>query len=126
MTKSAWLYWMPGECLIDDHIQKLRNFHLNVAEWLARCGNDLKGGANVDKKVGKKKSAEDVLTMPHVALKDAEDIMMDVVNNTRATDHEDTPEWSPMQHSTASIYDTVEASVKYKSYVRKQYKDMES
>merc|ERR1712107_911088 len=53
------------------------------------------------------KTAEEVLQMPKVTLKDVEDIMGDVP-------------------SPSSIYDTVEASVKHKSYVVRQERDMES
>jgi len=146
------------ECLLDDRIGKLQNFELKVTEWSERGGNDLMGGAQMGKKLGQKKSAEEVLIMPHVQLKDVEQIMIDVDRETRLRPaaaavavavaeqpnskpvhsdiggetcldldgHQKKQETEPMTPSPASVYDTVEASIKYKSYVRRQYKDMES
>ena len=109
------------EYMIDDRIDKLRNFDLKMTEWAARGGKDLMGGAAVNRKAGKKKTAEEVLGMPHVTLKDVEDIMVavDQENAVESTENLSTP-------SPASVYDTVEASIKYQSYVKRQHKDMES
>jgi tRNA uridine 5-carboxymethylaminomethyl modification enzyme len=112
------------ECLVEARIDRLKSFELNVSEWSARGGNDLMGGAQVDRRVGQKKTAEEVLIMPHVTLRDVENIMRDVSRAGR--DAEDDPSKTPIESSPASVYDTVEASVKYKSYVRRQYQDMES
>ena len=105
------------ECLVDDRIEKLQNFDMKVIDWAARGGNDLMGGAQSIKKKGQKKTAEEVLSMPHVTLKDVESIMIDVQNEANT---------QSMSLSPPSVYDTVEASVKYQSYVRRQHKDMES
>mmetsp|Transcript_17268 Transcript_17268/g.24944 ORF Transcript_17268/g.24944 Transcript_17268/m.24944 type:complete len:158 (+) Transcript_17268:2-475(+) len=78
------------------------------------------GGAQMGRKVGAKKTGEEVLGMPHVTLKDVEDIMSAV---QRERDDDDDQIVGP---SPASVYDTVEASVKYQSYVLRQNRDMES
>ena len=114
------------EFLIDERINKLRNFELKVTEWSDRGGNDLMGGAQISRKDGQKKSAEEVLIMPHVTLKDVEDIMMDVLPEAEAGSTQEQATMEPITRTPASVYDTVEASVKYRSYVRRQYKDMES
>ena len=104
------------ECLIDESIEKLRKFELKVTEWSERGSSELMGGAQMQKKLGQKKTAEEVLMMPHVTLKDIESVMSEAsaqagINYTRTPD---------------SVFDTVEASIKYQSYVRRQHKDMES
>ena len=66
------------EKLVDERILKLQNFDLKVTEWAERGGQDLMGGAQMGKKTGTKKTAEEVLMMPHVTLKDVEDIMVAV------------------------------------------------
>ena len=126
------------EYLIEDRIDRLKQFHLKVTEWSSRGGNELMGGAQVSRKEGQKKSAEEVLMMPKVTLKDVEDIMIAVDQESRvessgtessAADSEsgdENTQKEPFTASPASVYDTVEASVKYKSYVRRQHKDMES
>jgi tRNA uridine 5-carboxymethylaminomethyl modification enzyme len=133
------------EWLLDDRLQQLRNFELKVTEWSARGGNDLMGGAQLSKKAGQKKTAEEVLMMPHVTLQAVEEIMMNVNQEKRneqsATtdgmmdggDHDMEDESAvsavPIPMTTPcppSVFDTVEAVVKYQSYVRLQYKDMES
>lgn len=135
------------EIVIDDRISRLRNFKLFVTEWAERGGNDLMGGATAGKRgrEGHKKTAEEVLGMPHVTLKEVEDIMNDVQTAEREealgavgeegvsspgeegggdVDQDDAP--AVDGPSPPSVYDTVEASVKYKSYVQRQNKDMES
>lgn len=115
------------EYLVDDRIEKLRNFDLKVTEWADRGGNDLMGGAAVKRKAGLKKTAEEILGMPHVTLKDVEEIMMAVdQERTESGDGGDSSGGSVTTPSPASVYDTVEASVKYQSYVKRQHKDMES
>jgi tRNA uridine 5-carboxymethylaminomethyl modification enzyme len=135
------------EYLIDDRINKLRDFSLKVSEWSSRGGNDLMGGAQASKKPGNKKSAEEVLIMPHVTLQAVEDIMIAVTNEAIALDEanalvneanalddeandldetESKDRNEPATFSPHSVYDTVEASIKYQSYVRRQHKDMES
>merc|ERR1711862_462929 len=52
--------------------------------------------------------------MPHVTLKDVESI---IINHREA---------DPTKINITDIYPTVEASVKYKHYVQRQEKDMES
>ncbi|EED95219.1 hypothetical protein THAPSDRAFT_268238 [Thalassiosira pseudonana CCMP1335] len=100
------------ENLIADNVERLRNFKLFVTDWANRGGNDLMGGAAATRqgRESHKKSAEEVLGMPHVTLEDVEKIMADY----------------EMNPTPSSVYDTVEASVKYKSYVVRQEKDIES
>jgi tRNA uridine 5-carboxymethylaminomethyl modification enzyme len=87
------------------------------------------GGAAVSRKAGQKKTAEEILGMPHVTLKDVEDIMV-AVDQERAESNDggddETASKSMSTFSPASVYDTVEASIKYQSYVKRQHKDMES
>lgn len=108
------------EYMIDDRIEKLKKFELKVTEWAERGNKDLMGGAQIGKKSGLKKTAEEVLTMPHVTLKDVEDIMIAVQKETMETEVE------CMSPTPPSVFDTVEAAVKYQSYVQRQHKDMES
>jgi tRNA uridine 5-carboxymethylaminomethyl modification enzyme len=112
------------EWLIEDRIGKLAQFDLKVAEWSSRGGKDLMGGAQVDRKVGQKKTAEEVLIMPHVTLRDVENIMLEVSHEAQGDNAGGAA--AAFDPTPASVYDTVEASVKYKSYVRRQHKDMES
>jgi tRNA uridine 5-carboxymethylaminomethyl modification enzyme len=120
------------EFLVEDRINKLRDFKLKVTEWSSRGGNDLMGGAQSSRKPGNRKSAEEVLIMPHVTLKAVEDIMMEVSNQPSSPDEssldgmDNNEVKEPATFSPPSVYDTVEASIKYQSYVRRQYKDMES
>merc|ERR1712038_934489 len=99
--------------------------------------NEMGGDAmNRKGREGHKKTAEEVLGMPHVTLSSIEKIIADVQNKTECTKNnviEDgliskhpTTNSTIMKPSPPSIYDTVEASIKYKSYVTKQYQDMES
>ena len=113
------------ETLITDNIDRLKNFKLFVTEWAKRGGNDLMGGAAANRpgREGHKKSAEEILGMPNVSLKDVEKIMADVFEEEKeATDSEN----ESLDLTPSSVYDTVEASVKYKSYVVRQEKDIES
>jgi len=110
------------EIMVEDRIQKLRSFELKVSEWAQY--NEAMGGAKIQK--GDKKSAEQVVAMPHVTLQEVEDIMtqrqqqqQDITKN--ADSHADNDTSSP-----PCIYDTVEASVKYQSYVKRQNRDMQS
>lgn len=112
------------EYLIEDQIQKLRSFSLKVSDWSTR-GSDLMGGDRMDKNAGQRKTGEDVLAMPHVTLKDVEKIMEDLYNEDPEL-FKETYGIESMASSTAAIYDTVEASIKYKSSVDRQHKDMES
>lgn len=113
------------EVLIDDRIEKLRNFDLKVTEWSERGGKDLMGGAQMSKKPGQKKTAEEVLRMPHVTLKDVEDVMMAVEKEQRQEEGAE-DDGVEMSGSPPSVFDTVEAAVKYQSYVERQHRDMES
>jgi len=111
------------EYMIGDQVEKLRNFELKVTEWAERGGKELMGGAQMSKKSGLKKTAEEVLYMPHVTLKDVEDVIEAVAEEQKREDDEDSIEWT---RSPASVFDTVEASIKYKSYVQRQHRDMNS
>lgn len=112
------------EFIIDERIENLRKFQLKVTDWAALGSKDLMGGTQLGKKSGLKKSAEQVLTMPHVTLKDVEDIMIRIHSKDVATGNSDGS--SVMTPTPLSVYDTVEAAVKYQSYVERQHKDMES
>jgi hypothetical protein len=99
------------EYLVDDRINKLRNFKLKVTEWSSR------GGINLNsKKSGNKKSAEEILIMPHVTLKVVEDTMMQVSNEPKPAPNESSIDpgdmkvdevKEPATFSPASLYDTV-------------------
>lgn len=105
------------ESLIDIGVSRLRNFDMKVTEWATR-GNESMGGAQMAKKIGDKKSAEQILCMPHVTLQEVEDVMLSVMREQG--------EESDIQHTPPSVYDTVEASIKYHSYEQSQHRDMES
>jgi len=123
--------------LIASNVERLRNFKLYVTEWAERGGNDLMGGAAAYRtgRESNKKSAEEVLGMPNVSLKMVEQIMADVFAEDQSAklstvDGESTDDQresaAKLNPTPSSVYDTVEASVKYKSYVVRQEKDIES
>ena len=126
------------EYLIDDRIEKLKSFSLKVTDWAARGGTNLMGGAQMSKKTGNKKTAAEVLGMPHVTLKNVEDIMIAVSKEEQEARlkeieggkdgeaDEDSTDDFILTGSPASVFDTVEASVKYQSYAERQHRDMES
>lgn len=118
------------EYLIDDRVQKLRTFDMKVTEWAERGGRDLMGGSQMSKKSGNKKSAEEVLQMPHVTLQNVEDIMIAVDREKRdkrvSDGDEEIDDSFELTGSPASVFDSVEAVVKYRSYVDRQHRDMES
>lgn len=119
------------ELMIDERIERLKRFDMKVVDWAARGSNGV-NFQHVDRKQGQKKTAEEVLIMPHVTLKDVEDIMVAVeeecLSNSKSDEEGESVQLdhNAMTRTPLSVYDTVEASVKYKSYVRRQYKDMES
>ena len=123
--------------MIASNVERLRNFKLYVTDWAERGGNDLMGGAAAHRtgRESNKKSAEEVLGMPNVSLKMVEQIMADVfdedqkarlptVDGKATSDHDSGG--TKLNPTPSSVYDTVEASVKYKSYVVRQEKDIES
>jgi tRNA uridine 5-carboxymethylaminomethyl modification enzyme len=118
------------EMLIDERVKELKNFKLYVTDWAARGGEDIMGGDAMNRKgrESHKKSAEEVLGMPHVTLDAVENIIVNVQTEEKNKAIAEGNEYSsPMiQPSPLSIYDTVEASIKYQSYVTRQHKDMES
>ena len=122
------------EMLIEDRVNTLNNFKLFVTDWADRDGGDLMGGDAMNRKgrEGHKKSAEEILGMPHVTLEAVEKIIAEVQQEEReralaaAAEGDDVDIPDVMQGSGASTYDTVEATIKYKSYVLRQHKDMES
>jgi len=71
--------------LIEDNVDRLRNFKLYVTDWGNRGGDDLMGGVAAHRpgRESHKKSAEEVLGMPNVSLKMVEDIMADVMKEER-------------------------------------------
>jgi tRNA uridine 5-carboxymethylaminomethyl modification enzyme len=123
--------------MIEERVEQLRKFDMKVTEWATR-GNDLMGGAQMDKKIGQKKTAEEILGMPHVTLKDVEDIMIAVQQEEMSKIDESSKETDDVYYyenddvlpmvtpSPNSIYDTIEATIKYNCYIRRQHKDMES
>ena len=128
------------ESVIDDQISKLRNFDLKVVDWAAR-GGDVFGGDQLHRKAGQKKTAEEVLAMPHTTLDRVEDIMIEVQTELKQQQQEkernagrnlvdeygnEVEPLEVMDRSPPSVYDTVEASVKYQVFVRRQHRDMES
>lgn len=125
------------ESMIEDRIEKLQNFDMKVVDWASR-GGDVMGGDNMKKKAGQKKTAEEILAMPHTTLDKVEDIMIAVQKEQKeeAEAEGDNDEQDDalkkkeplevMEPSPPSIYDTVEASVKYQVFVRRQHRDMES
>lgn len=126
------------QTLIGDNIERLRNFKMFVTDWADRGGDDLMGGASArnPKKAFQKKTAEEVLGMPNVSLKMVDQIMVDVFDeeqkekqSTVADGESSTSEYdadAKMNPTPSSVADTVEASIKYKSYVVRQEKDIES
>jgi len=123
------------EMLIEDRVADLTKFKLFVTDWAERDGSGLMGGDAMNRKgrEGHKKSAEAILGMPHVTLEAVEKVVAQVqkeeneravLNNADGGEVIDIHE--VMQGSPPSIYDTVEATIKYKSYVQRQHKDMES
>lgn len=117
--------------LIASNVERLRNFKLYVTDWAERGGNDLMGGAAAYRtgRESNKKSAEEVLGMPNVSLKMVEQIMADVFaedQSAKSTTEEQHDLAAKLYPTPSSVYDTVEASVKYKSYVVRQEKDIES
>jgi tRNA uridine 5-carboxymethylaminomethyl modification enzyme len=116
------------EYLIEDRIQKLQSFEMKVTEWALHGGKDLMGGTQMSKKTGNKKTAEEILQMPHVTLKNVEDIMLAVdqaKRNAPDSNGEEEEEYD-FSESPQSVFDSVEAMVKYRSYVQRQSRDIES
>jgi tRNA uridine 5-carboxymethylaminomethyl modification enzyme len=124
--------------MIDERVEQLQRFDMKVTEWVARDGNNLMGGAQMDRKIGQKKTAAEILSMPHVSLAEVEEIIIAVQNETLAQkkmtaedfemDFEDESDEPPqiVTPSPKSVYDTIEATIKYSSYIRRQDKEMES
>ena len=108
------------EIMIDDRIQKLNAFSLKVTEWVER-GDESMGGAQMMKKTNRKTAAE-LVGMPHVTLEAVEKIMAAVNEEERAVDES----IERFQPTSVAVFDTVEASITYQSYEKRQHKDMES
>ena len=121
------------EMLIEDRVSDLSKFKLFVTDWAERDGSGLMGGDAMNRKgrEGHKKSGEEILGMPHVTLEAVEKVVAEVQQEEReraiaAAEGDVSNLPNVMQPSPPSIYDTVEATIKYKSYVSRQHKDMES
>ena len=134
------------EYLIEDRVSVLKSFQLKTSEWADLGGSENMGGSAKGLASGQRKTAEEVLQMPRVTLKDVEEIMETVLN--QASSNDDGAELSSSSSSTLpiipratsrqtplptffsqsppSIRDTVEASVKYQSYAERQHRDMDS
>lgn len=136
LTRKGWEYGIvkdierlaaleARESMIDDRIQRLQSFELKVTEWAERGGKALMGGANVGKRDGLKKTAEEVLIMPHVTLKDVDDIMIAVEKEKLAANGNSDNDLQ-ISSTPLSVADSVEAAIKYKAFVQRQHKDMES
>ena len=121
------------EYLVQDRLQRLHKFSLRVTEW-SRRGGVVMGGAQAQHRDGMVKTAHEVLTMPHVTLEDVERIMVQVQQDDlqKAKNADAGSESEPendiviMTPSPPTVYDTVEASVKYQHYVDRQHRDMDS
>ncbi|KAL7552525.1 hypothetical protein ACHAWF_016425 [Thalassiosira exigua] len=120
------------QTMIADSVDRLRNYKLYVTDW-ARRGGDVMGGDAIHRpgRASNKKSAEEVLGMPNVSLKMVEEIMADVFDEEwkekqSALEGGSSSDEDKMCLTPSSVYDTVEASVKYKSYVVRQERDIES
>jgi len=124
------------EMLIETRVSELRAFSLPVTEWAARGGSVMGGDKMNNKKyAGKKKTAEEVLGMPHTKLDVVEKIIADLQTEERdrilasaKEEGDDTEVEVPtiMVPSPPATFDTVESTIKYKSYVTRQSRDMES
>ena len=115
------------EFVIEDRLEKLRGFEMRVTEWAERGGEEAMGGANVERRVGRKKTAEQVLAMPKVTLKLVEDVIATVQTEQMDQETPDSENGTTLiGHSPSSVYDTVEASIKYSAYSDRQQKDMDS
>jgi len=132
------------EMLIENRVSELRTFSLPVTEWAARGGSVMGGDKmNNKKRAGQKKTAEEVLGMPHVTLDVVEKVIADVQTEERerilaAKEEGNNAEDGSlgealdvevpmiMVASPPAIFDTVESTIKYKSYVTRQSRDMES
>jgi tRNA uridine 5-carboxymethylaminomethyl modification enzyme len=86
-----------------------------VTEWSVHGGEKFGGKHGTDKvkASGAKKTGEQVLQMPHVSLSEVEDIMAALSD-------------APFVRTPRFAFDTVEATVKYSSYLDRQEQDMES
>lgn len=114
--------------------ERLRNFRLIVSDWAGRGAG--MGGADVETKGknGHRKSAEEVLHMPHVTLRDVENVMSEEGEKRLAAllaEEDPDPDAVAAARELADpaegyMYDTLEASVKYSQYLDRQEKDMES
>ena len=112
-------YW------IGDRLEKLRSFEMKVTEWAARA--DSMGGEKAEKRPGRKKTAEEVVGMPSVTLREVEDIIADVQNEQmKSSDKSNLDQIMLVGSSPPSVYDTVEASIKYQNTVDRQHRDMAS
>jgi len=98
--------------IVQEKINELKQFKLFVSEWADTGSQAMKGDTAYSIKAKhQKKSAEQILQMPHVTLRDVEHVIKD---------HHKT-----FQPSPSFAYETIEASIKYQNYVHRQEKDME-
>ena len=94
-------------------VDALRDFTLFVREWYEDGGEKMGGKfSDNSKRSGTKKTAEEVLKMPHVSLDEVEAI---VQSRTEG--------FVPIGLNSR---DTVEATVKYSAYLRRQVAEMDS
>ncbi|GMI12436.1 hypothetical protein TrVE_jg10377 [Triparma verrucosa] len=98
---------------VERGVEALEKFRLFVSEWSEKGGDKMGGTFSSSKKKSSvKKSAHEVLRMPHVTLGDIENIMKS--------------EDDKFQSVSLNSHDTVEATVKYSAYLHRQEKDMDS
>lgn len=124
---------------LDDSLERLRNVRLNVVQW-GNYSTDDKGNnaiiAHEKNANGKMKTAEEVLKMPHVTLKTVEDAMnkyandmlseLSSENDNKVVNNEELIQKanSLLEPTPQMVSDTVEATVKYSSYISRQEGDM--
>ena len=133
------------QIMVGERVELLDSFKMVVSEWSKRGGKQLMGGEASDRpgRGARTKTASEVLSMPNVGLSDVERVIAEVQQERKiAADEENTSvtaeddfivnsikpdvEGGILKPSPASIYDTVEATIKYRSYAERQERDMES
>eukprot|EP00540_Astrosyne_radiata_P017426 CAMPEP_0116848984 /NCGR_PEP_ID=MMETSP0418-20121206/15319_1 /TAXON_ID=1158023 /ORGANISM="Astrosyne radiata, Strain 13vi08-1A" /LENGTH=357 /DNA_ID=CAMNT_0004480653 /DNA_START=125 /DNA_END=1198 /DNA_ORIENTATION=+ len=114
---------------LEKHVTQLKSYSLKMSEWAQYGGankrtkkNEPLLGPASSFKHGQKKTAEEVLAMPHVTLEDVQDMMETAKqagsgNESSFLESEKCPLW---------VHDTVEATIKYQSYVERQERDLQS
>lgn len=102
------------EAIVEESLERLQSFSLLVHEWSDLGGEEMGGKFAHDtvKRHGKRKSALEILKMPNVGLEDVEAVMRKCDEGHRGV--------------PTAAFDTVEAQIKYSSYLGRQERDMAS